>query len=265
MKTLIAMTVALISAGSSYPQIAAPGETGISMGHVHLNVADIEAQKKFWISQFDAKPLEREGLAGVKVPGMLILFTQKAPTHQSQSTVLDHFGFKVRSREEMVTSCRAAGYVITREFTGSEGFPNAYVVGPDGITVELQEDVSLKVRAVAQHLHFLLPDYMDLRTWYLDTFPMRPSARGPHESADIPGINLTFARSKARDMSTKDGVIDHIGFEVRDLEAFCNKLQAKGVKLDKAYTKAPKLGIAYAFLTDPKGVSIELTEGLTSY
>jgi catechol 2,3-dioxygenase-like lactoylglutathione lyase family enzyme len=265
MKTLLAMTLGLACGGTSYAQIAAPGESGISMGHVHLNVADIEAQKKFWISQFDAKPLEREGLPGVKVPGMLILFTQKAPTHPSQSTVLDHFGFKVRSREEMVTSCRAAGYVITREFTGSEGFPNAYVVGPDGVTVELQEDVSLKVRAVAQHLHFLLPDYMDLRAWYIDTFSMQPSTRGPHPSADIPGINLTFAKSKARDMSTQDGIIDHIGFEVRDLETLCTRLQAKGVKLDKPYTKASRLGIAYAFLTDPKGVSIELTQGLSSY
>jgi catechol 2,3-dioxygenase-like lactoylglutathione lyase family enzyme len=264
MKIVPAMFVVLVSSGSS-AQIAAPSETGIAMGHVHLNVADIEVQKRFWISQFDAKPLQRQGLEGVKVPGMLILFTQKSPAHSSQSTVLDHFGFKVRSREEMVTSCRAAGYVILREFTGSEGFPNAYVVGPDGVTVELQQDVSLKQRTVAQHLHFLLPDYMDLRSWYIDTFSMLASTRGPHPSADIPGINLTFAPSKARDLGTKDGLIDHIGFEVRDLQAFCNKLQASGMKLDKPYTKLPSLGIAYAFLTDPKGVSIELTEGLTAY
>jgi catechol 2,3-dioxygenase-like lactoylglutathione lyase family enzyme len=264
MKILSAMFLAVVS-NLAYAQIAAPGEMGIAMGHVHLNVDDIEAQKKFWVSQFDAKPLTREGLQGVKLPGMLILFTQKAPVHSSQSTVLDHFGFKVRSRSEMVTSCRAAGYVISREFTGSEGFPNAYVVGPDGLTVEMQEDVSLKARAVAQHLHFLLPDYLDLRAWYIDTLSMRPSMRGPHESADIPGMNLTFASSKARDLGTKDGLIDHIGFEVRDLQAFCNRLQARGVKLDKPYMKKPGLGIAYALLTDPKGVSIELTEGLNAY
>jgi hypothetical protein len=31
------------------------------------------------------------------------------------------------------------------------------------------------------------------------------------------------------------------------------------------YRKVPNLGIAIAFLTDPQGVYIELTEGLYSY
>jgi len=246
-------------------QIVAPNDLGMSMGHIHLNVSDIEAQKKFWIGQFDAKPIEREGLAGVTVPGMLILFTQKTPTHDNQSTVLDHFGFKVKSRDAMVASCRAAGYVISKEFIGSEGFPNAYVIGPDGVIVEMQEEVSQTPRAVAQHLHFLLPDFLTLRSWYIDTFSMKATKRGPHETADIPGMNLTFANGKARHSSTKGAVIDHIGFEVRDLEAYCRKLEAHGIKLDTPYTKIPRLGIAIAFLTDPKGVSIELTEGLTAF
>ena len=256
---------ALALAVACHAQIVAPTEAGISMGHIHLNVTDIEAQKKFWISEFDAKPITREGLPGVEVPGMLILFTVKTATHPTQSTVLDHFGFKVQSRDAMVAKCRADGYVVQKEFRGSEGFPNAYVTAPDGITVELQEEASQKVRAVAQHLHFLLPDYLDLRAWYVDTFSMRATTRGPHDSADIPGQNLTFAPGKVRDMGTKDGQIDHIGFEVRGLEAFCQKLQAKGIKLDVPYTKDARLGISYAFLTDPKGTLIELTEGLTAY
>jgi catechol 2,3-dioxygenase-like lactoylglutathione lyase family enzyme len=260
MKILLAFVPALVCAA----QIVAPNESGISMGHVHLNVADIAAQKKFWVGQFDAKPIEREGLQGVKLPGMLILFTQIAPTHQSQTTVLDHFGFKVQSRDAMVASCRAAGYEISRVFKGSEGFPNAYVIGPDGVTVEMQEEASQKVRAVAQHLHFLLPDYLALRTWYIDTFSMRPTTRGPHDSADIPGMNLTFAPGKARDMGSKGGVIDHIGFEVRNLEAFCRKLETSGIKLDVPYSKS-QVGFAHAFLTDPKGISIELTEGLSDF
>ena len=263
MKILFALPLLLMPAWGQL--VTTPNEVGMSMGHIHLNVSDIDAQKKFWISQFDAKPLDHEGIQGVMVPGMLILFTQKAPGHTTQSTVLDHFGFKVRSRDEMVASCRAAGYVVSKEFTGSEGFPNAYVIGPDGITVELQQEATQKPRAVAQHMHFLLPDFMDLRAWYINTLSMRESTRGPHVSADIPGMNLTFAIGKARDQATKDGLIDHIGFEVKGLEAYCRKLQTAGVKFDVPYTKAPKLGIAYAFFTDPKGVSIELTEGLGAW
>ena len=56
--------------------------------------------------------------------------------------------------------------------------------------------------------------------------------------------------------------MDHIGFEVRDLEAFTKKLEAAGVKFDVPYRKIPSLGISLAFLTDPWGTYIELTEGL---
>jgi catechol 2,3-dioxygenase-like lactoylglutathione lyase family enzyme len=247
------------------PQLAPANDAGMTMGHIHLNVSDVEAQTRFWVGQFDATPINREGLQGVKVPGMLILFNRVAPTHAGESTVLDHFGFKVRSRDEMVAAARAAGYVVSKEFTGSEGFPNAYVIAPDGATVELQEDTSLKVRAIAQHLHFLLPDPLPLRAWYIDTFSMLPTHRGTHDSADIPGMNLTFAPSHPRKQGTKGGVVDHIGFEVKNLEVYCRKLEASGVKLDVPYTNVPELGIARAFLTDPSGVYIELTEGLGAW
>jgi catechol 2,3-dioxygenase-like lactoylglutathione lyase family enzyme len=236
------------------------------MGHIHLNVTDPDAQSKFWVEMFDAKPLARAGLSGVKVPGMLILFNRKAPTHGSEGTVLDHFGFKVRSRDDMVARCRAAGYTIPKVFKGSEGFPNAYVSGPDGLKVEMQEDTSLPVRAAAQHLHFLLPDWLALRAWYVDKFSMTPTTRGPHDSADIPGMNLTFAPSKPLVyLTTAGGIIDHIGFEVRDLARYCRHLEAAGVTLDVPYRRDPVLGFASAFLTDPYGVSIELTEGLANY
>ena len=62
--------------------------------------------------------------------------------------------------------------------------------------------------------------------------------------------------------SRRNRVIDHIGFEVKDLEAFCKKLEAQGIKLDRPYTKVPALNIAIAFIQDPWGTYIELTDGL---
>jgi catechol 2,3-dioxygenase-like lactoylglutathione lyase family enzyme len=56
-------------------------------------------------------------------------------------------------------------------------------------------------------------------------------------------------------------MLDHIAFEVRNLAAFCKRLEAMGVTLDVPYTKGPA-GVASARLTDPWGTSIELTEGL---
>jgi catechol 2,3-dioxygenase-like lactoylglutathione lyase family enzyme len=56
--------------------------------------------------------------------------------------------------------------------------------------------------------------------------------------------------------------MDHIGFEVKNLEAFCKKLEAQGVKFEIPYRDVPQLGLKIAFLVDPEGTRIELTEGL---
>ena len=61
-------------------------------------------------------------------------------------------------------------------------------------------------------------------------------------------------------------MVDHVGFEVKNLEEFCKALEAKGIKLTRPYNKktAAMNNIATAMMVDPWGVSIELTEGLAA-
>jgi hypothetical protein len=61
---------------------------------------------------------------------------------------------------------------------------------------------------------------------------------------------------------TQGRALDHIGFEVKNLEAFTKKLESEGIKLAVAYRQVPALNISIAFITDPWGTYIELTEGL---
>ena len=75
---------------------------------------------------------------------------------------------------------------------------------------------------------------------------------------------MNFSDNAGTNVPTKGRMLDHIGFEVRNLEAFCKKLEANGVKLDTPYTKQPS-GNATAVLTDPWGTRIELTEGLNRW
>ena len=63
-------------------------------------------------------------------------------------------------------------------------------------------------------------------------------------------------------MGSKGRGIDHIGFEVKNLDAFVKNLEAKGVKMDAAVRQLPGTDLKIAFLTDPYGTYIELTEGL---
>ena len=59
--------------------------------------------------------------------------------------------------------------------------------------------------------------------------------------------------------------MDHIGFEVTNLEAFCKKLEAMGILFEAQYSTNRHASYASAELTDPWGTSIELTEGLKKF
>jgi len=239
---------------------------GVTYGHVHLNVSDIEVDKRLFIDVFGGEFVEKGPLAAVKWPNMLVALTQRAPTGPSQGTPMDHFGFKVRSMPDTLTALRAAGYQVQREFTGVEGFPNAYVLGPDGLRLEMQEDKTLSAKAIPNHIHFLTPEFERLLDWYVDTFSLTKRNRGTLKTtADAGTVNLSFQTSRDPVVATKGRVIDHIGFELRDLQAFCKQLEAKGIKFDVPYREVPAIGLKIAYITDPTGVYIELTEGYVKY
>ena len=65
-----------------------------------------------------------------------------------------------------------------------------------------------------------------------------------YEAKILPGVNLRYSKNPTPVVATRGRALDHIGFEVRNLEAFCKKLEAAGIKFDMPYTKRPELGIA---------------------
>src|SRR5213594_1095017 len=192
MRLLLSAALALSITWPAHAQLAAPNAAGVSYGHVHLNVKDVELHKKLWVDHFGGVVVQKGPLTAIKLPNMLIALRQAEPTGGSEGTVVDHFGFRVRNIADVLQSWRAAGYQVTREFTGAEGFPNAYLSGPDGLKIELQEDTSLRVKAAANHVHFMVADPAKLRDWYVQMFGAVPRARGTIPiTADVPGLNLS--------------------------------------------------------------------------
>jgi catechol 2,3-dioxygenase-like lactoylglutathione lyase family enzyme len=110
------------------------------------------------------------------------------------------------------------------------------------------------------------PDYLKELDWYVDMFGLTKRERGTIKTtADAGAVNLSFQNSQAPTGPTKGRTIDHIGFEVKDLAAFCKQLEAKGIKFDVPYRDIPQIGLKIAYITDPSGVYIELTQGYTDY
>jgi catechol 2,3-dioxygenase-like lactoylglutathione lyase family enzyme len=133
---------------------------------------------------------------------------------------------------------------------------------PEKITVELTEDKTLAVPVTMHHIHLATPNSEKQRDWYVKTFGARSGVRGAFLAAFIPGGEVNTRAADTLQAPTKGRSLDHIGFEVKNLEAFCKKLEAEGVKFETPYRDVPAIGLKVAFLTDPEGTRIELTEGL---
>lgn len=266
MRLLLVAVVTIAGAQPAQAQLAVPNEAGLAYGHVHLKVSDIEAHTRLWVDHFGGQVVERGPLTAVKLPNLLVVLTERVPAGPTQGSVVDHFGFKVRNTAWFVERWRDAGLEVGPEFTGAEGMPNAYVMAPDGVWIELQEDPSLHVPVAGYHVHFWTPDVEALLEWYETVFGLSRRPRGRiTTTTDVPGMNLSFAATDSPTAPTAGRAVDHIGFEVDDLEAFCRMLGTKGVACDRSSGEPDRPGLKTAFLTDPAGTTIALTEGLDRY
>jgi catechol 2,3-dioxygenase-like lactoylglutathione lyase family enzyme len=250
-------------------QLAPPNAQGVTMGHIHMNVRDVAAQKHFWIDIMGGKLVHNEKLEMVAFPGVFLIFNQADPTGPPAGSIVDHFGFVVKDMPGSIAKWKANGLKV--EQTGTN--PNqSYVTAPDEIRLEVFGDPNLPVPVQMNHIHFFPPkaDIRAMQEWYAKAFGAtigwRDSVARPGnriETDDLPGVNLSIGASDTRRADTKGRAIDHIGFEVKNLDAFCKKLEAQGIKLDEAVRPSRNSShLKVAFLTDPWGTRIELNEGL---
>ncbi len=257
--TRFAPALALVFfASAAFAQVASPNEAGVSMGHLHLTAKDPEVQKKFWLDVVGAKPAKLGALNVLKIPGTIIFINKGEPTGGTAGSTVNHIGIRVRDMEAVLAKVEPAGSKI---LTRNE--KQAMLLIPDDIRLELTADPAMAEPVANHHIHFYTSDVEATRKWYAETFGAVPGQRGPFQAADLPGVNLSFTKSDAAVEGTKGRSLDHIGFEVKDLEAFTKRLEQRGIKLVVPYRKLPQLGISIAFFTDPWGTYIELTEGLT--
>ena len=261
-RTLLSVAVVVgVLAGAGAPrvhaQLAAPGESGVVMGHLHLAVKDLDAHRKFW-GALGGTPVQNGTLALIQFPGTFVMLRQAEPTGGTVGSTVNHVGFLVKDIAPWIAKWQAAGLKMEPQARPTQ----VYLIGPDEVRVEILEDKMIDVPLKMHHVHFYNASPLETQAWYAKTFGAVPGKRGQFDAADLPGVNLTFAKADTPTVGTKGRSLDHVGFEVKSLEAFCKKLEAGGIKLDRPYTRLPNSTTAIAFLTDPWGTYIELTENL---
>jgi catechol 2,3-dioxygenase-like lactoylglutathione lyase family enzyme len=260
---LIAAAFLAVPAGA---QLAPANSAGVTMGHIHLFVKDVEAQKYFWTAEIGGIAVQNGPLLLIQFPGTYIMLRQADTVGPPEGSIVNHFGFVWKDLPAALAKWKADGVEIEQTGNPNQG----YVHGPDGIRLEFYGDPSQAAPVVMNHIHFYpMPnDIPAMQAWYAKTFGgvpgqrQRMSSPGLIDCDDIPGANLSFSPAKTMQAPTKGRSLDHIGFDVKDLDAFTKKLEAQGIKLDEAVRLAPNGTTKVAYLTDPWGTRIELTQNL---
>jgi predicted enzyme related to lactoylglutathione lyase len=272
----------LVPAPRALAQLVAASEGPIVYGHHHVLVTSVDAHKKFWVDALGGvlTPIGTNKTDIVTFPNALLFMRAGKPAGGSKGSSVDHIAFSVRNLREVVDRIKAGGF---RMVTASEAPPNvpvtddigvvegggpvsgiAYAMAPDDVKVELVEMKAQSAPVASHHVHFFGPN-KEMHAWYMKTFgAAAATSANPAAfiSASLPGLGMNFSPAQGAVAGTQGRALDHIGFEVENLEAFTKKLESQGIKLAVPYRQVPALGIAIAFLTDPWGTYIELTEGL---
>ena len=273
-----AVIVVLLGASAASAQLLAAKDGPIVYGHHHLAASDIPAQLKFFADTLGGTRITfgPQKIDVVKFPNVFIFFRNQKPTGGSKGTTVNHIGFSVPNLRQVLDRVKAGGYpIVTRsEVAATQQVIDdiapvnattsiAFVMGPDDVKVELLENRQQTTPIALHHVHFFGAQNAEMRAWYEKVFGAKPRpAGGTFLVADLPGVALNFSPSPEPVIGTSGRSLEHSGFEVKNLAAFCKRLEEMGIKLSVTYRRAEALGLGVAFVTDPWGTSIELNEGL---
>ena len=262
MKTRILLVLASLIATPAFAQLAAPNAAGVALGHIHINAADVDAQSKFWTS-VGGTIVQRERITMVQFPGVYILLRKQDSSGGTVGSTINHFGFYVRDFAGTVAKWKAAGltWEPAREPPAGQGF----LTGPDNVRIEIYENTSIPTPLQMHHIHLMVPDPAAAQKWYVQNFGAIAGKRAAFETANVPGTEITMGKADAPQAPTKGRSVDHMGFEVKNIDAFVAKLQAAGIKTDAAIRNSTNAsGLRIVYVTDPWGTEIEITEGLAA-
>jgi catechol 2,3-dioxygenase-like lactoylglutathione lyase family enzyme len=259
------LVLAVFALTPAFAQLAPPNEAGVTLGHIHLVAKDVDVQKRFWTAMMGGTLVMNEQLAMIQFPGVYILFRQGDPAAPPAGSIVDHFGFTFKDLPVWLAKWKANGVEIEQAQNPLQG----YVHAPDGVRVEFFGDPSVDAAVKMDHIHFRPQETTAIQTWYANSFGGKPGRR-PRVSTPgwvdcdfFPGANFSFTEQENKMAPTAGRSLDHIGLEVKNLDALVRKLEAQGVKIDEN----PRLSqnsknVRVAYVTDPWGTRIELTQGL---
>src|ERR1700674_3168944 len=126
-------------------QLPTGNAAGVAMGHLHLNVKDVDESKKFWVDQLGGSQVKMGPMEVLKFPGALIILKKADPTGGTEGSTVNHIGFLVRDLDKDLARWKANSVKVVME-----NLPNrqVFLMSPDGVKIEIYEDKSISAPIV---------------------------------------------------------------------------------------------------------------------
>ena len=253
MKHLQFSVLILCFALKAHAQVLPFNEAGVTMGHHHLMVADVDAQREIWVDILGGEPSGDLPLLFVKFPGVFLILSSGDGAGGTKGSALDHFAFDLKDLAGTRDKLAAAGVEIYNE---SDARFDAII--PGGLDVHFFSDPSLATPIAHRAVAFVSTDPDAQRAWWEEILGAKTAQEGEMTVSTIPGARLFFSGADAAPAPTRGRSLDHTGIGVEDVNVFCEQVAAKGVVCELMF------GGAIAMITDPAGVTIEINAGLES-
>ena len=97
------IALVLLVTPSVFAQLAAGNEKGVTMGHIHLLVSNIEVHKKLWVDALGAKTVKAGPPELFEFPGVQVALRKGTPSGGNQGTVIDHLGALLQGMNAFLT------------------------------------------------------------------------------------------------------------------------------------------------------------------
>jgi catechol 2,3-dioxygenase-like lactoylglutathione lyase family enzyme len=275
-RVFFALALVTMVGPAAFGQVMAPDADGVFAAHEHLLTTDLASSTAFWTT-LGGEATQIGTMNGVRFPGIYILLQMNhgrrnrdanttppaqpatpPPPESSVGSVAEAIGIRVKSLRETLSKLDALGI---RPEPGASA-TQAAIMSPEKVKVLLTEDPSLDTAAAANELLMRVPDPATAAAWYARWFGASVVPEGNDRIAKIPGMNLRFVATSTTAAGTRGRALDHIGFDVHNVQDLVTKMQAAGVTVNTPYrTINAGFLTGLAFVTDPWGTYTELNEG----
>lgn len=259
--SVVLSLVTLLAGLSAQAQVPLPAADEVGPGHTHLVVPNVAKHREIW-KLLGGVERSSGRLQPIMFPGMHILLREGQPSAPSTATTANHIGFTVNDYALYKAKLEAVGATLFFD----DGSTQILADLPDGVRVEIALEAGQAEPIRFHHTHLAATDPAALRQWYVDVLGMDVGERrGLPSAVMIDGrVDVMPHRGEGVPAATMGSAIDHIGFEVADMDTFAARMNRLGITFDREPSCIDDIKLCIAFITDPNGTYIEITEGLAA-